>query len=284
MGTVTGTLKPPLLAHMIARARASHMRPDRIIGRVRDRRTWKRMAGPKLIAAFAVAYPDAFFIEIGANDGKQHDHLDVKNRAPGWRGIMVEPVPHVFERLRRNYGELDGIALENAAIADRDGTMPFYHPSEVSLGGDRRGLPDWYDGLGSFSLEVLLKHEDRIPDIRERVVETDVPCMTFATLCRKHSVERVDLLMVDTEGYDYEVIKGIDFAVNRPRLIIYEHYHLAPDEQAACMSLLQNTGYETMAEGLDTFAMLTDDDDALTRTWRSVHPAVPAASSYFVRR
>ncbi len=37
--------------------------------RFRHRRQLARMAGPRLLAAFADAYPEAVFVEIGANDG-----------------------------------------------------------------------------------------------------------------------------------------------------------------------------------------------------------------------
>ena len=56
-------------------------------------------AGPKLLRAFAESVPDPFFIEIGSNDGDQHDHLRPFILERGWSGIMVEPVDYVFRRL-----------------------------------------------------------------------------------------------------------------------------------------------------------------------------------------
>ena len=93
--------------------------------RLQDRRSHRRLAGPRLLQAFGEAYPRAFFIEIGSNDGDQHDHLQPLIRSLQWTGLMVEPVPYVFERLRHNYADLDRVTLENAAIADRDGQVPF---------------------------------------------------------------------------------------------------------------------------------------------------------------
>ncbi|MGH9185268.1 MAG: hypothetical protein ACRD0U_05570, partial [Acidimicrobiales bacterium] len=71
--------------------------------RVRQRRLARSMAGRRLLRAFAAAYPAAFFIEIGSNDGEQFDHLKPFIRSRSWRGIMIEPVPYVFARLQRNY-------------------------------------------------------------------------------------------------------------------------------------------------------------------------------------
>jgi FkbM family methyltransferase len=250
---------------------------------LRHRRLLRQLAGPRLLRAFARSYPDAVFVEIGANDGEQHDHLRPLILDSRWSGIMVEPVAYVFERLRRNYGHLDRIALENAAIGDRDGTLPFYHLSEPEAGELDR-LPDWYDGVGSLSRENVVGHGRDIPDVERRVVQTEVRVLTFESLCRRHDVEHVDLLVIDTEGHDHEILKTIDWERRHPRLAIYEHYHLRAAQRAACRELLRQAGYETMEEGFDTFCLDVGADDGLTREWRRLRPAVPGAYAEDERR
>ena len=244
----------------------------------RYRRLLDRMAGPRLLRAFADAYPEAFFVEIGSNDGDKYDHLSEIIRSGSWRGIMIEPVPYVYQRLARNYEGTEGIILENVAIADRDARLPFYHLRQ--LDDDERGsVPDWYDAIGSFVLDTILSHRDKIPDLERRVVSTEVPCVTFQTLCAKHGVDRVDLILIDTEGYDWQIIKNIDFSLHRPRLLVYEHFHLAPEERVRCRSYLEELGYELLSEGFDTFCLDLGVDDPLSRFWRGLRPAVPAASA-----
>ena len=51
--------------------------------------------------------------------------------------------------------------------------------------------------VGSFSREAVLSHGRRIPDIERLLVTTEVPCLTFASLCETHGVEEVDLLPRD---------------------------------------------------------------------------------------
>jgi FkbM family methyltransferase len=244
---------------------------------LRYRRLLTRLAGPKLVRAFADAYPEAFFIEVGSNDGEHHDHLRPFILSRPWSGVMVEPVPYVFERLRENYGRFERIALENAAIAERDGRMSFYFLADASP-EERRRLPDWYDGVGSFSREQLLTHRDEIPDIDRRIMEAEVPSLTFESLCRRHSVERLDLILIDTEGYDFQIIRTIDLDRHRPRLLIYEHFHLGPDDRTACRRHLEGFGYATMEEGFDTFCLRTGDDDALAERWHALRPAVAGVS------
>lgn len=251
------------------------MRVPDLLGAWRHRRFQRRLAAPRLLRAFADAYPDAFFVEIGSNDGEQHDHLRPFILEGRWRGIMVEPVPHVFERLRRNYGALERVTLENIAIADHDGTLPFFYPAAES---DLTGLPDWYDGIGSLSREAVVGHARHIPDIEARVVREEVECLTYASLCARHGVARVDLLVIDTEGHDAVILRSLDLGGERPRLIVYEHFHLPADERRAAREQLERAGYETLEEGFDTFA-LDPRDDALTSTFRGLTPGVPGVST-----
>src|SRR5438093_1498023 len=85
--------------------------PRRLRNAIDRWRLVRRLAGRRLLRAFAAEYPNAFFIEIGSNDGEHDDHLRPFILSRPWSGIMVEPVPYVFERLRRNYGGVDRIAL-----------------------------------------------------------------------------------------------------------------------------------------------------------------------------
>jgi FkbM family methyltransferase len=245
----------------------------------RRRRLKRRMAGPRLLRAFAGAYREAVFAEIGANDGEQHDFLRPLILSRRWRGVIVEPVPYVFKRLEHNYRDQPGVTLENVAVGAIDGRLPFYHLAEVEDPGGE-GLPRWYDGIGSFSRDEVLSHARYIPNIESRLVETEVPCVTFQTLCERNGVERLDLLLIDAEGHDWEIIRNIDFEARMPRLLVYEHYHLGPQERRACREHLRGIGYEAMEEHFDTFCLDARPDDGLTRLWHRLEPAVPGIGAY----
>lgn len=245
----------------------------------RYRQLVRSLAGPQLLRAFADAYPQAFFVEIGSNDGEQHDHLRPFILSRPWRGIMVEPVPYVFERLRRNYESQGRIELENVAVAEEDGQLPFYYLVEPTQ-EERETLPDWYDGVGSFSRDAVVGHAAHIPDIESRIVSSEVTALMFESLCRRNRVERVDLLLIDTEGHDWQILRSIDLGEQRPRLVIYEHYHLSARDRAAAREHLARHGYETMEEGFDTFCLDVSEQDALTATWRALTPAVEGVAAY----
>jgi FkbM family methyltransferase len=248
-------------------------------GNLRYERVRRRLAAPKLLRAFADAHPEAFFVEIGANDGRKHDHLRPFILRRKWRGIMVEPVPHIFERLRANYGGSERVRLENVAIADHDGTIPFYYPARPDPSEVRR-LPEWYDGIGSLSRAAVLSHAQHIPDLEARLRTAELPCLTYPSLLARHGVERVDLVVIDTEGSDFAIVRGLELERRRPRLLVYEHFHLSPEDRRACLEHVRAAGYEAMEEGFDTFCLDTGPDDALTRTWRGLRPFVPGVSAH----
>ncbi len=211
---------------------------------------------PIIMARLAQRRPQAFFLQIGANDGLQQDHLRDAIEHQQWSGILIEPVPYVFRKLHAHYGNNPRLKLENVAIADHDGMQTFHYLREAS---PEENMPDWYNAIGSFRREVVLKHVWGIPDIESRLLSQEVPCMTLATLCARHAISRADLIQIDTEGYDYEIIKLIDFDRLRPTVLLFEHHHLSVDDRRACLAHLDRLGYETHHEVLDTLCLRRDD-------------------------
>ena len=42
---------------------------------------------------------------------------------------------------------------------------------------------------------------------------------------KKQKIEKIDLLKIDTEGYEYFVIKGFDKSINKIKVIFFEHHY-----------------------------------------------------------
>jgi FkbM family methyltransferase len=206
----------------------------------------------RVVHELARALPAARFVQVGAHDGTQLDPLRQAILGSRWSGVMVEPVPYVFARLQRRYGGHPRLALENVAIAAVDGTLPFHHLRQAADGED---VWQWYDALGSFRRDVVLSHGMLVADIEDRIVTTEVPCVTFDTLCARHGIDRLDLVQIDTEGYDAEVLRLVDLARLRPAVVIYEHLHLAPGERDATRQLLADHGYRQVSDGMDTIGV-----------------------------
>jgi FkbM family methyltransferase len=200
---------------------------------------------------------DFTFIQIGANDGVSNDPIRRFILKYGFRGVFLEPQPDVFLRLQRNYAGVAGLGFENAAIAREDGEVPMYRFRKTP------DLPFWADGLASFSRETLLGNFQRVQGEVETIA---VPTITFATLLKKHGLEQVHLLQVDAEGYDYEIIKMIDFDLMQPVIIHFEHGLLSEEDCYHCFRYLNERGYKITNNEANTVAYLEPQEQRLVGT------------------
>jgi hypothetical protein len=64
----------------------------------------------------------------------------------------------------------------------------------------------------------------------------------------------VDLIQIDVEGYDYEVLKMIDFDVVKPKIVKFEHRNLKDSDYQSALKLFDNANYFVVMEGQDSIA------------------------------
>lgn len=195
------------------------------------------------------------FVQIGANDGVQGDPLYrtiIKNA--NWSGIFVEPMKSCFLKLKENYEHSERFIFENVAIGNEKGYRDFYYISERARDQPELALPAWADQLGSFDREHIVQHlGDRIdPFIETKKVE----CITFSDLVRKHNAGNIDLIHIDTEGFDYHILRQIDLNIYTPSIILFEHKHLTAEEKRKARDMLRSRGYRLTAYEFDTLAEL----------------------------
>lgn len=153
---------------------------------------------------------DFFFVQIGANDGELDDVLYKYIKKYDWSGIMAEPIPTFFDKLVKLHNNRGNIRCENVAIDKVEGNRKIYYLDHPSL------RPCEF-GLGSFNKDMLSSYN---VGKKEVMVKT----ITFDSFV--YGIDKIDLLAIDTEGYDYEIIKSIDFDKHQPSLILFEHIHL----------------------------------------------------------
>lgn len=181
---------------------------------------------------------DWFFVQIGANDGVIYDPIHRFVQASNWRGVLVEPVRSHFDKLKQNYRSNHRLIFENVAISKSRETREFYR-----IGDDLPFLPEWTKGLGTFDRKVLMSHTWAIPDLERYIVREAVECIAFKDLLEKHRVRKIDLLLIDTEGYDYEILEQIDFEAQAPSVLLYEHQYIERSLRRKMESRLKARGY-----------------------------------------
>jgi hypothetical protein len=83
-----------------------------------------------------------------------------------------------------------------------------------------------------------------------------VDCMAFSSLIHKYDVSHVDFLQIDVEGYDFDIIKMIDFDSLKPKIIRYEWVNLSAQDNLLCAEYLVDRGYSLFDDGLNVIACL----------------------------
>jgi FkbM family methyltransferase len=187
----------------------------------------------------SVAGKIGHFVKIGSNDGVKNDPFGNAIDKYHWKGIMVEPFEQNFEKLKANFGGRPNVQLEQAGITEQRGSFDFYYIENI-----REDEPGWYDQVGSFDKETFIKNIEVVPSLLSRIACKQIPCMTFADLLQKYAVETVDLIHIDTEGYDYKILKTIDLKKVRPMILIFEYEWLTQFEFREAKKLLTDNGYK----------------------------------------
>ena len=131
---------------------------------------------------------------------------------------MVEPIKENFIDLKLNYKGQNNIFFENSAISVNNEINFLFKVDEQKL----KLYDEHIKGITSFNKSHLLKHGVS----KFHITTEKVNSISFNELIKKYSIENLDLLMIDAEGYDGDII--IDFLLNsslRP-LIVFEYLHI----------------------------------------------------------
>jgi FkbM family methyltransferase len=214
--------------------------------------------------------PSFSIVQIGAYIGDTendplfdflHRRLGQKPNSTEIKVVLVEPIREYFDQLRQNYEGVGNLYFENVAIAEKEGEIEMFRLNADPVA---HGFPEWLSQLSSLKKERMEelwdnyeRHEEAKRFYLEHRVTEKVKAVTLQQLLDKHQIKQLDLLQIDAEGYDYEILKTIDFNNFRPRYINYERVLLQEDEPA-CREMLMAAGYELIDWGQDTLCILKE--------------------------
>ena len=146
--------------------------------------------------------PDGFYIDCGAAWPEYHS-VTKAFYDRGWRGINVEPNPHLFQQLRRS--RPNDINL-SCAVANRTGARMLHVIKDT--------------GLSTLESEVAKNHKEQ----GWKILKHKVRIATLAGICREH-LERgrqINFLKIDVEGLEAKVIAGNNWSRYRPWIVLVE--------------------------------------------------------------
>ena len=134
--------------------------------------------------------------DVGAHTGLYTD-LILSKFKQFERIVCFEPQKECYRILREKYDGNRVVRCENVALGDRPGDQTLR-----------------YDTLNSSIA--------KISDLRgERFCER-VEVKTLDSYLRENGIEQIDFLKIDTEGFEYKILKGASESINRGRIAVIQ--------------------------------------------------------------
>ncbi len=171
------------------------------------------------------------FLQIGANDGVSGDPLfDFATRF-GWKGKLFEPVPDSFAKLCSNYRAFPECVPVNAAVGLVDGQ------AELFCVDNDGSLPPWASQVASFSREHVMSFASICPGLSDHISSLQVKVAAVDKLFSDQHL-RPDVLLLDVEGFDYELLSAIAPGL-LPDFVSFEYSYMTDDQWRSMKSKLQ---------------------------------------------
>ncbi len=209
---------------------------------------------------------DVTLVQIGANDGATNDpvgRLLLTRPERFSRALLIEPQGPAFARLSVRYAAMPHIHCLHAAIDRESGERPLY-TLDRDMASVRLGRPV-SDGVASFDRDhlvwILSTYDPGIStaEMDALITATPVPVMPLTdAFGQANLTPPPTIMLIDTEGYDGQIIRMMAEAELWPRLIQYEHKHLQAIERKEVAQLLIGQGYRLRADHADVWGWRED--------------------------
>ncbi len=193
------------------------------------------------------------FAQVGGNDGQLDDPISQIAKTRNWKGLIFEPVPTYFEKLKQNYEGHENIECINFACSNEKGKLEIYYIDPEKS----EHFPSWLQGCASMDPERLVAHLERLnpnlskSDINGLIKKYVAPVTTLNNALEDHELDELDLLVIDVEGHEVEVVKGFEIEKYHPKMALIENNGTDKKYESDVIKPWQAQGYDALRIGDD---------------------------------
>jgi len=158
-------------------------------------------------------YRNAFFYRGRGNDGFAQSNTYSFEKFRGWHGILVETIPKLFEKCYelRKKSIVFNCALVSSDFTDTHVTMKYAN------------LMSLVEGAMSDAEKEAVHIENGLQCQKiDKSYTIDIPARTLTSILDECKVKEIDLFSLDVEGYELNVLKGLDFERYKPKYMCIE--------------------------------------------------------------
>ena len=177
-------------------------------------------------------------VEVGSNEpvAVESQSFHFENNL-NWKCYLIEPNPKLVKKTNQLRPKTSIINCACVDKIDHDSTVTLYVPLN----------PDTSEEVSGHAAIQKNIDEHNYKNFEEIVVKG----YSLTNILRKFNVKNIDLLSIDVEGYEYEVLRGLDFTLYHPKLILLEdknlylqkHKYLLSNGYKLCRRLNRNYWY-----------------------------------------
>ena len=197
-------------------------------------------------------------IQIGANDGKSDDFLRSSINIDT-NLLLVEPIKSAFDQLEKNYSNYKNVKFINKAIDVVTGKKNIFsvNPKYYNFYEKKYKSKDvsWLTVLASFHKEHLEYHGVKTNHIQS----TEIDSINFKELIEQYDFQKLDLLVLDTEGYDDVLITNFIQNTDIRPFIILEWIHIKKNKAEELIELLKDNNYRFLKLNKDLICIQNNE-------------------------
>jgi FkbM family methyltransferase len=149
-------------------------------------------------------------IEAGASNGITENNTKFFEENYDWKTFNIEPLSDWYDELVINRPNSININCALHPYNDND-NVTFYIPDIAPYG--------YKNHLGSLNYDNLLKYNTQIKEINSKTI-------TYNTIIQKYNISKLDLFVLDIEGYEIEFLKSFKEWLIYPKIFVIEINHL----------------------------------------------------------